>query len=88
MPFNKAFEVTENGSEAAETKAEPTSYQPRRYDKPEIIHPQDAETEQEKKIRYRSIRIGHMAMFIFATGFSIILTGVYPYMKEVNFEIL
>ena len=49
-----------------------------------IIHPQDLETAQEKKLRYRSIRIGQLTMFIFATGFSIILTGVYPYMQEVS----
>ena len=49
-----------------------------------IIHPQDLETAQEKKMRYRSIRIGQLTMFIFATGFSIILTGVYPYMQEVS----
>ena len=49
-------------------------------------HPQDVETSEEKKIRYRSIRIAQLAMFIFATGFSVILTGVYPYMKEVSFD--
>ena len=49
-------------------------------------HPQDVETSEEKKIRYRSIRIAQLAMFIFATGFSVILTGVYPYMKEVRFD--
>lgn len=53
----------------------------------QLKHPQDAETSEEKKIRYRSIRIAQLAMFIFATGFSIILTGVYPYMKELSPEL-
>ena len=38
-------------------------------------NPQELETKAEKAIRYRSIRIAQLAMFIFATGFSIILTG-------------
>lgn len=46
--------------------------------------PQEAETAEAKKARYRSIRIAQLTMFIFATGFSIVLTGVYPYMKEVR----
>ena len=49
----------------------------------EIVHPQELERPEDKKVRLRSIRIGQLSMFIFATGFSIILTGVYPYMKEV-----
>ena len=47
-------------------------------------HPQEMESAAEKRQRYRSIRIGQFVLFIFATGFSIILTGVYPYMKEVS----
>ena len=48
-----------------------------------VGHPQEMESAAEKRLRYRSIRIGQFVLFIFATGFSIILTGVYPYMKEV-----
>lgn len=34
--------------------------------------------------RMRSIWIVHGGMLIFSLGFSIILTGVYPYMKQVR----
>ena len=50
----------------------------------DLVHPQEMESAIEKRLRYRSIRIGQFVLFIFATGFSIILTGVYPYMKEVS----
>jgi len=39
----------------------------------------------ERRSRLRSIYIIHFAMFIFSLGFSIILTGVYPYLKQVCF---
>lgn len=45
--------------------------------------PQERESEAEKKLRYWSIRIAHLTMFTFTVGFSIVLTGVYPYLKEV-----
>ena len=47
-------------------------------------HPQELEIPEEKKIRYRSIRIARVIMLIFAIGFSIVLTGIYPYMTEVR----
>ena len=41
------------------------------------------EDPSERKSRMRSIYIIHFAMLIFSLGFSIILTGVYPYLKQV-----
>lgn len=49
-----------------------------------IVHPIKLETKFERDTRYRSIRVVQVAMFIFAIGFSIILTGVYPYMKQLT----
>jgi hypothetical protein len=46
-------------------------------------HPQEVETPEEKRVRMWSIRIVQVAMLIFSIGFSIILTGVFPYMKQV-----
>ena len=48
------------------------------------IHPLELESQTEKKVRYRSIRIGQVALLIFSIGFSIVLTGVYPYMTQVR----
>ena len=35
-----------------------------------------------RRARLRSVWIAHVGMFIFSLGFSIVLTGVYPYMKQ------
>ena len=51
---------------------------------PAPIHPIELESQTEKKVRYRSIRIGQVALLIFSIGFSIVLTGVYPYMTQVR----
>ena len=51
---------------------------------PAPIHPLELESQTEKKVRYRSIRIGQVALLIFSIGFSIVLTGVYPYMTQVR----
>ena len=48
-----------------------------------ITSPQDLESASDKKRRFRSIRISQTALFGTAMGFSVILTGVYPYMKQV-----
>ena len=49
-----------------------------------ITSPQDLESASDKKRRFRSIRISQTALFGTAMGFSVILTGVYPYMKQVR----
>ena len=48
--------------------------------------PSDANLPKEdptiRRARLRSVWIAHVGMFIFSLGFSIVLTGVYPYMKQ------
>lgn len=48
------------------------------------IAPDDLETEQEYKERWRSIYIIYFTMFLISLGFSIIVTGVWPYLDEVS----
>lgn len=42
------------------------------------------ETEQEYTARWNSIRIIYYTMFLMSLGFSIILTGVWPYLDKVS----
>jgi ceroid-lipofuscinosis MFS transporter 7 len=42
------------------------------------------ETQQEKRERWISIRIIYFTMFLMSLGFSIILTGVWPYLDKVS----
>jgi hypothetical protein len=42
------------------------------------------ETPQEKTERVVSIRIIYFTMFLMSLGFSIILTGVWPYLDKVS----
>ena len=49
-----------------------------------ITSPQDLESASDKRRRFTSIRISQTALFSTAMGFSVILTGVYPYMKQVR----
>lgn len=44
------------------------------------------ETEQEKRTRIVSLNIIYFTMFLMTLGFSIILTGIWPYLDKVNFE--
>jgi membrane-associated HD superfamily phosphohydrolase len=44
----------------------------------------DLETEQEYKERWRSIYIIYFTMFLISLGFSIIVTGVWPYLDKVS----
>ena len=48
--------------------------------------PEDAanESKSQRRARLRSLYIVHLGMFIFMLGYSIILTGVYPYMRQVR----
>jgi len=43
----------------------------------------DLETELERKERWRSIYMIYFTMFLMSLGFSIILTGVWPYLDKV-----
>lgn len=42
------------------------------------------ETKAQTSARNRSLWIVHLGMTIFSMGFSIVLTGVYPYMKQAS----
>lgn len=43
----------------------------------------DLETLVEKSQRWRSIYVIYFTMFLMSLGFSIVLTGVWPYLDEV-----
>lgn len=45
------------------------------------------ETEDDKRMRIKSLRIIYFTMFLMTLGFSIILTGVWPYLDKVSFFI-
>lgn len=49
---------------------------------PEFID--DLETPQQYKERWRSIYIVYFTMFLVSLGFSIIVTGVWPYLDKVS----
>lgn len=42
------------------------------------------ETENEKKTRMLSLKIIYFTMFLMTLGFSIILTGIWPYLDKVT----
>ena len=44
---------------------------------------ENLETAQQNKERWRSIYIVYFTMFIMSLGFSIIVTGVWPYLDKV-----
>lgn len=48
------------------------------------VEPDGLETEQQYKERWRSIYIIYFTMFLISLGFSIIVTGVWPYLDEVS----
>ena len=53
-------------------------------DSTNIVDSTTHETGDEKRIRVRSLWIMNIEIFIFALGFSIVLTGVLPYLKQVR----
>jgi hypothetical protein len=42
------------------------------------------ETEEEKRDRKWSLRIIYFTMFLISLGFSIVLTGIWPYLDKVR----
>lgn len=42
------------------------------------------ESKAERKSRRRSLVVAYVTMFVMSTGFSIVLTGVWPYMQTLN----
>jgi hypothetical protein len=45
------------------------------------------ETEDDKRIRMKSLKIIYFTMFLMTLGFSIILTGIWPYLDKVGLHI-
>lgn len=43
------------------------------------------ESDVERKERLRSLWIVYFTMFLISLGFSIVLTGVWPYLDKVNY---
>lgn len=41
------------------------------------------ETLDEYRMRWRSVRVIYFTMFLMSLGFSIILTGIWPYLNKV-----
>lgn len=52
-------------------------------DSPENPAMKAIETEQERKERLLSLKIIYFTMFLISLGFSIILTGIWPYLDKV-----
>ena len=52
-----------------------------------VDDPAARENPTRRKSRILSIYIVHIGMFIFSLGFSIVLTGVYPYMIQVCLDL-
>lgn len=42
------------------------------------------ETDEERSDRVRSLRIIYFTMFLISLGFSIVLTGIWPYLDKVS----
>lgn len=42
------------------------------------------ETLDEYKSRWRSVKVIYFTMFLMSLGFSIILTGIWPFLNKVN----
>ncbi|XP_008210269.1 major facilitator superfamily domain-containing protein 8 [Nasonia vitripennis] len=52
-------------------------------ERPEIVD-DDLETVEQRRQRYRSIYVIYFTMFLMSLGFSIILTGVWPYLQKLD----
>ena len=48
----------------------------------------ELETPKERQLRLRSLWILHIVTFIFSLSFSIVFTGVYPYLLQVTILLL
>ena len=44
----------------------------------------ELETPFERKLRLRGLWICHVVTFVFSLSFSIVFTGVFPYLQQVN----
>ena len=51
---------------------------------PLMLDASDAlETPEERKLRIRGLWICHVVTFVFSLSFSIVFTGVFPYLQQV-----
>ena len=50
----------------------------------ETIDLSELETPFERKLRLRGLWICHVVTFVFSLSFSIVFTGVFPYLQQVN----
>jgi hypothetical protein len=73
--FRKMF--TQNSPQSGDTT-----------DSPENGTAKVIETEQERRERLLSLKIIYFTMFLISLGFSIILTGIWPYLDKVIMIIL
>lgn len=55
-----------------------------RFKQEEKKFPDELETAEEYKLRWRSIHIIYFTMFLMSLGFSIVLTGVWPYLDKLD----
>lgn len=44
----------------------------------------ELETPEERKLRIRGLWIVHVVTFVFSLSFSIVFTGVFPYLQQVQ----
>ena len=44
----------------------------------------ELETPEERKLRLRGLWICHVVTFVFSLSFSIVFTGVFPYLQQVR----
>lgn len=52
--------------------------------RPVILNADGLETEEEYHQRWRSVRVIYFTMFLMSLGFSIVLTGIWPYLDKVS----
>lgn len=54
---------------------------------PDYVKKDGLETEQDYRERWTSVRVIYFTMFLMSLGFSIILTGVWPYLDKVSLNL-
>lgn len=57
----------------------------RRFSDKSKVLVDDLETLEQYRQRWRSVRIIYFTMFLMSLGFSIVLTGILPYLDKVSY---
>lgn len=52
--------------------------------RPVVLNADGLETEEEYHQRWRSVKVIYFTMFLMSLGFSIVLTGIWPYLDKVR----